>query len=373
MGSPLRVGVVGAGVISAQYSESLKKLPQARITAVSDFVPERAQALADQHEGAVVLSLADLLASDDVDVVLNLTLPATHADVALQAIAAGKHVYGEKPLAMAVADGREVVKAAAAAGVRVGCAPDTVLGTGIQTARAVIDAGEIGTPHSATVFMTTPGHERWHPQPDFYYQPGGGPLLDMGPYYLTSLVHLLGPVVRVVGASSRPQTSRTIGSGPRQGESFDVTIDSHITGILEHASGALSTLIMSFDTWAAKLPRIEVHGTAGSLNIPDPNMFAGPVELYAAATAPAPGSDGDNWVDVGVRAGYVDAGRGYGLADLALALESGAPHRANDEVALHVLDVMESVQVAADTRASVTLTTTCERPAAVDGAVDLTV
>ncbi|PRY09092.1 Gfo/Idh/MocA family protein [Kineococcus rhizosphaerae] len=373
MGSPLKVGVVGAGVISAQYSKSLKKLPQLQITAVSDFVPERAQALADEH-GAQVLSLDELLASPDVDVVLNLTLPRTHAEVALQAIAAGKHVYGEKPLAMTVAEGRDVVKAAAAAGVRVGCAPDTVLGTGIQTARALVDAGKIGTPHSATAFMTTPGHERWHPQPDFYYQPGGGPLLDMGPYYLTSLVHLLGPVVRVVGASARPTSSRTIASGPRAGESFGVDIDTHLTGILEHASGAVSTLIMSFDTWAARLPRIEVYGTEGTISVPDPNMFEGPVELFAAATAPAPGPDVDpaaNWVDAGATAGFVDSGRGYGLADLALSVAEGRQHRANDEVALHVLEIMESVQRAADEHTSVTLTTTCERPEAISTPVDL--
>jgi len=374
VGSPLKVGVVGAGVISAQYSASLKKLPQLQITAVSDFVPERAQALADEH-GAQVMSLDELLASPEVDVVLNLTLPRTHAEVALAAIAAGKHVYGEKPLASTVAEGRDVVKAAAAAGVRVGCAPDTVLGTGVQTARALLDAGEIGTPHSATAFMTTPGHERWHPQPDFYYQPGGGPLLDMGPYYLTSLVHLLGPVVRVVGASTRPAQTRTIGSGPRAEESFPVTIDTHITGILEHASGALSTLIMSFDTWAARLPRIEVYGTGGTISVPDPNMFEGSVELFSAATAPAPGPDADNdanWKDVGVKAGFLDSGRGYGLADLALSVDEGRQHRANDEVALHVLEIMESVQLAADGHTSVTLTTTCERPEAITSPVDLT-
>jgi len=376
VGSPLnpealKVGVVGAGVISAQYSASLKKLPQLAITAVSDVVPERAQALADEH-GAQVLTLEELLASPDVDVVLNLTLPRTHAEVALAAIAAGKHVWGEKPLAMTVAEGRDVVKAAAAAGVRVGCAPDTVLGTGIQTARALVDAGQIGTPHSATAFMTTPGHERWHPQPDFYYQPGGGPLLDMGPYYLTSLVHLLGPVVRVVGASARPTSSRTIGSGPRAGESFPVDIDTHLTGILEHASGAVSTLIMSFDTWAAHLPRIEVYGTQGTVSVPDPNTFDGAVELYAAATAPAPGQDGDNWVDVGVTAGLVGSGRGYGLAELAQAVAQGRPHRANDELALHVLEIMEAVQAAADSHASVTLTTTCDRPEAITTPIDLT-
>jgi predicted dehydrogenase len=363
---PLRVGVVGAGNISGQYSTCLARLPQLQVTAVCDLQTDRAEALAAQHEGARAVALPELLAAEDVDVVLVLTLPSTHAGVALDALAAGKHVYVEKPLATSVAEGRELVKAAAAAGLRVGCAPDTVLGTGIQTARAIVDAGRIGTPHSATAFMTTPGHERWHPAPDFYYQPGGGPLLDMGPYYLASLVHLLGPVARVVGASARPSATRTIGTGPRAGTSFDVTVDSTITGILEHASGALSTLIMSFDIWAARLPRIEVYGTDGSLSVPDPNHFAGPVELYSASAVD------DGWVDVGSTAGYVDSGRGYGLADLALAIAEARPHRAGDELGLHVLDIMESVQQAADTHASVELTTTCRRPAAVEGTVDLT-
>jgi predicted dehydrogenase len=361
----LRVGIVGAGNISGQYSACLARLPQLRVTAVCDLQADRAAALAALHEGARVLALPDLLAADDVDAVLVLTLPATHTDVALAALAAGKHVYVEKPLATSVAEGREVVKAAVGAGLRVGCAPDTVLGTGVQTARAAVDAGRIGTPHSATAFMTTPGHERWHPDPEFYYQPGGGPLLDMGPYYLTSLVHLLGPVARVVGASARPSATRTVGSGPKAGTSFDVAVDSTITGILEHASGALSTLVMSFDIWAARLPRIEVYGTGGSLSVPDPNNFAGPVELYSASAVDA------GWVDIGCTAGYVDSGRGYGLADLALAIAEGRPHRADDELGLHVLDIMESVQQAADTHASVALTTSCERPAAVVGTVDL--
>jgi predicted dehydrogenase len=361
----MRVGIVGAGNISGQYSERLARLPQLRVTAVCDLQYERAAALAARHDEARVLAMPELFAADDVDVVLVLTLPATHADIALAALAAGKHVYLEKPLALSVAAGREVVKAAAGAGLRVGCAPDTVLGTGVQTARAVVDAGGIGTPHSATAFMTTPGHERWHPDPEFYYQPGGGPLLDMGPYYLTSLVHLLGPVARVVGASARPSATRTIGQGPRAGTSFDVAVDSTVTGILEHSSGALSTLVMSFDIWAARLPRIEVYGTGGSVSVPDPNDFAGAVELYSAA------APDDGWVDAGSTSGYLDSGRGYGLADLALAIAEDRPHRAGDELALHVLDIMESVQRAADTHTSVELTTTCERPAAVAGVVDL--
>ncbi|MCO1654123.1 Gfo/Idh/MocA family protein [Pseudonocardia humida] len=363
MSGPLRVGLVGAGFISGQYSQTLARSPGLRVSAVSDLQTARAEALAAQHEGARVLPLPDLLAAPDVDVVLVLSLPDSHAELASAAIAAGKHVYVEKPLALSVAEGRKVVEAATAADLRVGCAPDTVLGTGVQTARAVVDAGRIGTPHSATAFMTTPGHERWHPDPEFYYRPGGGPLLDMGPYYLTALVHLLGPVERVVGASTRPLPTRTIGSGPRAGTPFPVEVDTTVTGILEHASGAVSTLVMSFDVWAARLPAIEVHGTGGSLSVPDPNLFTGQVELHPAAAT--------EWVDVGVVAGFRDAGRGCGLADLAAALGEGRAHRAGAEVALHVLDVMQSVQTAADTRASVALTTTCRRPEPVFGVVDL--
>jgi predicted dehydrogenase len=365
VGGPLRIGIIGAGNISAQYSESLARLGQLRVTAVCDLVAERAEALAARHPGARAVALPDLLAADDVDAVLVLTLPATHADVALTALAAGKHVYLEKPLALSVAEGRAVLAAADAAGLRVGCAPDTVLGTGVQTARAAVDAGRIGTPHAATAFMTTPGHERWHPDPDFYYRPGGGPLLDMGPYYLTALVHLLGPVVRVTGAAARPAATRTIGSGPRAGQSFDVQVDSTVAGILEHASGALTTLLMSFDVWAARLPRIEVHGTGGSLSVPDPNLFAGPVELLSAADPDA------GWVDLGATAGFPGAGRGYGLAELADALAAGRPHRAGADVGLHVLDVMESVQRAAESRTWLALDTTCERPPPVAGTPEL--
>ena len=243
----MRVGIVGAGKISGQYSATIARLPQLRVAAVADLDQGRARRLADQHPGARVVTLPELYAADAVDVVLNLTTPAAHAGVALAALAAGKHVYGEKPLAAVSVDGRAMVDAADAAGLRVACAPDTVLGTGVQTARSCLDEGSIGVAHAATAFMTAAGHERWHPDPEFYYQPGGGPLLDMGPYYLTALVHLLGPVARVTGMSSRPRDTRTIGSGPRAGSTFPVGVDSQETGILEHESGALTTVLLSFD------------------------------------------------------------------------------------------------------------------------------
>lgn len=355
--APLRVGLVGAGAISGAYLKTLPRLPGLRLTAVADLDPARAAAVADAEEGVRALTLAELTAADEVDLVLNLTIPAAHAEVALAAVAGGKHVYGEKPLAATTAEARTVLEAATAAGVRVGCAPDTVLGTGVQTARAALDDGAIGRPVAATAFMVTPGHERWHPAPEFYYQPGGGPLLDMGPYYLTALVTLLGPVRRVVGLSSTSTPEREIGSGPRAGQRFPVNVATHVTGVLEHADGALSTLVMSFDVWAGELPRIEVYGSGGTLSVPDPNGFDGQVRLFRGAT--------EAWEPLPVLGGYADSSRGYGVADLARALHRGTGHRANGELAYHVLDVMESLLEAARTGQSVAIASTCARPDAV--------
>ncbi len=353
----LRVGVVGAGQISGAYLSTLRRLPNVAVVAVSDLDEARARTAAAATPGARPLALAELLAADDVDLVLNLTIPAAHAEVAHAAIAAGKHVYGEKPLAVTTGQAREVLAAAARAGVRVGCAPDTVLGTGVQTARACLDAGQIGSPIAATAFMVTPGHERWHPAPEFYYLPGGGPLFDMGPYYLTALVTLLGPVRRVAGMAATPRATRTIGSGPRAGAEIDVTVATHVTGVLEHANGALSTLVMSFDVWAARLPHIEVYGTGGSLSVPDPNGFGGAVQIFRAGAR--------DWTPAVEAGGYRGAARGYGVSDLASALTSGTPHRANGEIAYHVLDVMETLLTAADSRHAADVTSSCGRPPAV--------
>lgn len=353
----LRIGVVGAGQISGAYLSTLRRLSNVEVVAVCDLDEARARTAAAAAPGARPLAVAELLAADDVDLVLNLTIPAAHAEVAHTAIAAGKHVYGEKPLAVTTGQAREVLAAAGRAGVRVGCAPDTVLGTGVQTARACLDAGEIGTPIAATAFMVTPGHERWHPAPEFYYLPGGGPLFDMGPYYLTALVTLLGPVRRVVGMAATPRATRTIGSGPRAGAEIDVAVATHVTGVLEHASGALSTLMMSFDVWAGRLPYIEVYGTGGSLSVPDPNGFGGTVQIFTAGAK--------DWAPAPEAGGYRGAARGYGVSDLASALTSNTAHRANGEIAYHVLDVMEVLLTAADSRHSADVTSTCDRPPAV--------
>lgn len=354
---PVNVGIIGCGAIIAQYLANFRRLEDVNLVAVADLDPARAQAVADSYDGVRALTVDALLAADDVELVLNLTIPAAHAEVALRAIAAGKSVYGEKPLAATTAEARQVLDAARTAGVVVGCAPDTVLGTGIQTARKAIDDGLIGRPISATATMATPGHERWHPNPDFYYQPGGGPLLDMGPYYVSALVTLLGPVVSVVGAASHTRDERTIGSGPREGQTVPVAIDTHVTGVLVHASGALSTLVMSFDAVKTKSPNIEVHGEHGSLVVPDPNHFEGDVQVFALGA--------DDWETLPVSAGYADSGRGFGIADL-VRTPAGQEPRAGGALGFHALDVMESVLESARTGAPVRIGSTVERPAPVE-------
>lgn len=348
--------MVGCGTIIAAYLATFPRLPTVKLVAVADLDPSRAEAVAAGQPGVRALGVDHLLADPEVDLVLNLTIPAAHADIALRAIAAGKAVYGEKPLAATTDEARKVLEAAAAAGVVVGCAPDTVLGTGIQTARKAIDDGLIGAPISATATMVTPGHERWHPQPDFYYVPGGGPLLDMGPYYVSALVTLLGPVVSVIGAASHTRGTRTIGTGPRAGETVPVSTDTHVTGVLVHESGALSTLVMSFDAVATQSANLEIHGETGSLIVPDPNHFDGDVKLRSLGR--------DGWEVLPVSAGYVDSARGYGLHDLA-PTPAGSEPRAGGELAFHVLEVMESVLESAALGRAVKVASRCERPEAV--------
>ncbi|MER6945278.1 Gfo/Idh/MocA family oxidoreductase [Nonomuraea sp. NPDC000554] len=354
MGEPLNVGVVGAGNISGAYLNTLGALPDLRVVAVSDRDRRRALAAVETMPGSRSVTLDELLADEEIDVVLNLTTPGAHAEVALAALAVGKHVYGEKPLAANPADAAAVVEAGNRARLRVGCAPDTVLGTGVQTARRTIEDGLIGTPTSATATMVGFGHERWHPDPEFYYLPGGGPLLDMGPYYLSALVHLLGPVRSVAGFGGRPRPLRTIATGPRAGTAFETSVDTHVTGILEHENGALTTLIMSFDVAASKASHIEVHGSAGSLVVPDPNRFDGDCEMWN------PGSGG--WRVLPPSAGYVGARRGFGLAEMARAIREGRPHRASADLAYHVLDCSYTLLEAADRRTTLDVRSRCEVP-----------
>ncbi|WP_375388189.1 Gfo/Idh/MocA family protein [uncultured Amnibacterium sp.] len=354
--SPLRIAVIGVGVISAQYFASLPRLPGLRLVAVADLDMGRAAEVAAE-QGVEARTVDELLASDDVDAVLNLTIPAVHVEVGTRILEAGKHVYAEKPLALSPDEAAPMLALAAERGLRVGSAPDTVLGTGVQTVRRLIDDGAIGQVLTADAHWSAPGHERWHPAPFFYYQPGGGPLLDMGPYYLTALVTLLGPVVRVSGVSIRSPRERTVATGPRAGEAVPVAVDTGVSGILEHASGAVSRVSFSFDTWATRAPLFEVHGTAGSIAVPDPNTFDLPVEAWTTETG--------EWRTVAANAGYADAGRGYGLADMAHAIATDRPHRASGELAQHVLEIMDAIPRSSAEHAVITLTTTVDRPAAV--------
>lgn len=357
MGEPLKVGVVGVGTISKAYLDTLDRLSGVQIVAAADLDIDRAKAVAENHKGVRPMLPDELYADSEVEAVLNLTIPAAHASVGVAALAAGKHVYGEKPLAVTRQEARPVLEAATQAGLRVGCAPDTVLGTGTQTGRALLDSGSIGVPTAATAFFVSPGPEPWHPDPAFYYQPGGGPLLDMGPYYLSALINLLGPVSRVIARSSRARDERVVGSGPKEGTKFPVEVETHVSGVLEHASGVLTTVITSFDVPSARLPRIEVYGSEGSMSVPDPNGFAGNVELFSPSKR--------EWSTADVAGGYANSSRGFGLADMARAIRDGGPHRANGDLAYHVLDIMESLLDSAASGSLVEVESTVERPVAV--------
>ncbi|RNF35687.1 Gfo/Idh/MocA family protein [Paracoccus methylarcula] len=350
----LGIGIIGCGVISDIYMQNAAIFPQLSLRAVADLVPEAAQAKADAH-GVAAMTPAELLARDDIDIVLNLTIPAAHVEVGLAALDAGKHVYSEKPLAGSVREARQLVLAAAEKGLRIGCAPDTFLGGAHQTARALLDSGRIGRATAGSATLMLPGHERWHPNPDFYYAgPGAGPLFDMGPYYITAMLNLLGPVRRVSALASRGRDHRIIAQGPRAGESVPVEAATHVAGVMEFANGALVQIVTSFDVRAHRHSPLELYGTDGSLLIPDPNRFDGDVELF----------DGE-WCVQDMNHAHGDGNyRGLGLADMAAAITEGRPHRANGELALHALDVIESLLASADSGKAVTLSTSCERPEA---------
>ena len=354
--SKVKVGVVGCGNISGIYFTNAKKLKDIEVVAVADLVRERAEAKAKEFGIGRVCRVKEMLADPEIEIILNLTIPKAHASVALAALRAGKSVYNEKPLAIRLEDGRRILRLAKSKGLRVGCAPDTFLGGGMQTCRKLIDDGAIGRPVAATAFMLCHGHESWHPDPEFYYQVGGGPMFDMGPYYLTALVSLMGPVKRVTGSARITFPKRTITSAPKHGTRITVRTPTHIAGVMDFASGAVGTIITSFDVWGAELPRIEVYGTEGTLSVPDPNGFGGPVRLLKAGEG--------NWKEVRLTHGYADNSRGLGVADMARGLRTGRAHRANGELACHVLEIMHAFHTASRQGRHVRLKTSCVRPRA---------
>lgn len=347
---PVRCGIVGTGSIFWAYAEGCRIYDLLRVSACADVDLERARNAAREFAIERACTVEELLADQSIDIVINLTPPTVHAAVSLAAIAAGKHVYSEKPLAVDTVEGMAILQAADRAGVRVGCAPDTFLGAGLQTCRKLIDDGAIGTPVAATAFVANHGPEAWHPSPDMFYRRGGGPLFDLGPYYLTALVSLLGPVRRVTGSARMSFPARTA-----DGRRIPVEIPTHLAGVLDFGDGTVATMTASFDVWGSRVPCLEIHGSEGSLAVPDPNGFGGPVSLLR------PGSD--VWEDVALTHD-VRPQRGIGVFDLADAIRTGRPHRASGHLAQHVLEVAEAFVTSSRAGVHVDIETMCERPAA---------
>ena len=349
------IGIIGCGTISPAYLKAAKTFPILDIRALADANPEAAVARGAEF-GIPAVPVEHLLADPGIEIVVNLTIPKVHVEVGLAAVRAGKHVHSEKPLGITTGEARALLDAAAARGVRIGCAPDTFLGGAHQTCRALLDSGAIGQPVGGTAFFLCPGHERWHPNPGFYYLAGGGPMLDMGPYYITDLVNLLGPVARVAGMTSRLRSEREITSEPLGGTRIPVEVATHVSGTLQFVSGPVVSIAMSFDVPKHKHVPIEIYGTTASLIVPDPNYFGGEIEQAEA---------GGDWTPVETRHAYADDNyRSIGVADMAHAIRSGRPHRASGDLAFHVLEVMEAFQRASDSGRFVDIASRPERPAA---------
>lgn len=351
-----RIGIVGVGAISGIYLKNLTGMfgQRVKVSAVTDLIHERAAKANADYGIPHILKTEDLINSPDVDIILNITQPQNHYGVALAAVKAGKHVYDEKPLCAKREEAQEVMEVAAKNKVRMGGAPDTFLGAGIQTCRKLIDDGWIGRPLAATAFMVGHGHETWHPDPEFYYKTGGGPMFDMGPYYLTALVNLLGPITRVCGSAKKGFETRTITSQPHYGDVITVDVPTHIAGVLDFASGAVGTIIMSFDVYSHTLPFIEIYGSEGSLRVPDPNCFGGPVYVRRGFA--------ETWSEIPLLKDFSENSRGIGITDMAEAITENRPHRASGELAYHVLDVMHGVHDASASGSYYNVKSTCSRP-----------
>ncbi|NUU21990.1 MAG: Gfo/Idh/MocA family oxidoreductase [Streptomycetaceae bacterium] len=357
------IGIVGCGNIFDRYVRGVERFPELRIVRVADVDPDRAKRGAELVGPAAKYGTPEELFADPaVDIVVNITPPTVHAPVTEAALRAGKHVYVEKPITTDLAVARRQLALAAELGLTLGGAPDTFLGSGGQTARSVIDAGTIGEPVGATAFVTHSRAEIWHPDPTFLFKPGGGPVLDMGPYYITQLVNCLGPVAEVYGKSRVGAPTRTVTAPDRLVDTIDVETDTHANAVLTFASGVLATLVASFDIWDHSLPFIEIYGTLGTLDIPDPNTYDGDVKFRLHGQ--------DAWTVVPPVVpvqGPADSFehqllRGPGVADLAASLRGG-PHRASAPLALHVLEVLDAITASGARGTPLAMTTTCERPA----------
>ena len=349
------VGIIGCGNICGAYFKGCAMFRAVEVVACADINMDVAQKAAEEH-GVRAVTVDELLAMDEVDIVINLTIPAVHAEVSIKALEAGKHVHCEKPLAVTLEDGKRVIETAAARGLRVGCAPDTFLGAGYQTCRKLLDDGWVGRPLSGTAFMMCRGPEGWHPNPAFFYQVGGGPMFDVGPYYMTALVHLLGPVKQVSAVTTKGFQTRTATCEEHFGEELPVDVPTHYSGTLVFANGSVVTVGVSFDVHRHTHSPIEIYGTEGSLCAPDPNAFGGQVRVFR------PGNE--DWRGVAFTHGYDENSRGIGVADMAQAIQSGRPHRCDGRLAYHVLEIMHAYETASVEGRTITLESTCEQPAA---------
>ncbi len=353
MAERFKIGIIGCGNISSAYLEGLKPYRFLEVVACADLIAEKAQNRAEEFGVPRACSVDEILTDPEIDLVLNLTVPKAHASINLAAIEAEKHVYCEKPFAVSREEAAQVLEAAREKGVRVGSAPDTFLGGGLQTCRKLIDDGWIGKPVAAAAFVASHGPESWHPNPGFFYEKGGGPLLDMGPYYLTALVTLLGPVVRVTGSTKASFPERLVTNEEQYGTYIPVEVPTHVAGVVDFASGAVGTLIVSFDVWGSHLPFIEIYGSEGSLSVPDPNGFGGPVLIRRLGA--------EDWSSVPLT--HSDAvRRGIGLADMVTGIRHNRPHRANAELAFHVLDVLLSFEEASKKGRHIQIRSTYARP-----------
>ncbi|SEI15097.1 MULTISPECIES: Gfo/Idh/MocA family oxidoreductase [unclassified Leifsonia] len=337
------VGVIGAGMISDYYLENLTAFPDLEVVAIGDIDVERARVSAEKHGVPTSGDPDAVLNHPDVELVVNLTIPAAHAPVSIAAIAAGKHVWTEKPLATDRSSGRRILEAATAAGVRVGSAPDTVLGPGFQTAKRAIEAGLIGEPLTAITGMQYQGPDWAHPNPDFLFAPGGGPLFDMGPYYFSGLIHLFGAIDAVAALGTTAFRERSIRVGPRAGDTFPVAVPTHVSVLTQFEAGQTAQSTLSFDTPLFRHGVFEVNGTEGTLVLPDPNMFSGEIHLYRPLEKLGMVNHQD--FEVIPEVGVV-TNRGLGVLDMARAIRTGADHIATGELGFHVLDTLVAVEEA---------------------------
>ena len=362
----LGVGIIGCGNISTTYFTLSPLFKGIKVIACADINPAAAEARASEF-GVKAQTIAELLANPEIDIVVNLTIPDAHFPVSKMILEAGKHVYSEKPLVLSLEQGEQLRGIATANNLKVGCAPDTFLGGAHQLARDYIDQGKIGRVTSGTCHVLSPGMEMWHPNPDFFFLPGGGPILDLGPYYIANLINLIGPVKRVAALTSMASPTRTITSEPRSGEVIPVETPTNIHALLEFQNGATITLSASWDVWSHNHANMELYGTEGSLFVPDPNFFGGTVsasgrdkEIQPLETWDHPFSVPNQEHKQGMMANY----RTAGLADMALAILEGRDARCSLERALHGVDVMVSILKSGEEGRFIELTTTCTQPAA---------